>query len=41
MNSKTTSRLQRLGQFLADYIPTAVIVGLIALYYIQLSHMGQ
>ena len=23
-----------------DHIPTAIIMGLIALYYIQLSHMG-
>ena len=41
MEQTFSSKMRRLGQLAADYIPTAVIFALIALYYIQLSHMGQ
>lgn len=30
----------RLGKKIALYIPAAIVFALIALYYIQLSHMG-
>ena len=33
-------RAVRLGKKIALYIPAAVVFALIALYYIQLSHMG-
>ena len=32
-------KLRKLGCVLADRIPLVVILGLVALYYIQLSHM--
>lgn len=34
------TKMQKIGQILADRIPTVIIVALITLYYIQLSHMG-
>jgi hypothetical protein len=37
---RTKERFAAVRSWLADKIPTAVIVALIALYYIQLSHMG-
>lgn len=32
-------KLRKIGGFLADRVPLVIILGLIALYYIQLSHM--
>ena len=37
---ETRARLAAVRSWLADRIPTVIIIGLIALYYIQLSHMG-
>lgn len=37
-SSKLTAGIRR---FLSDRLPTVIIVGLIALYYIQLSQMVQ
>ncbi len=33
-------KLKKIGVKLLAAIPTAAIIGLIALYYVQLSHMG-
>lgn len=40
MEKTVRGRARKAGQFLADRLPAVVIFGLIALYYIQLSHMG-
>lgn len=32
-------KLREIGSYLADRLPLVIILGLIALYYIQLSHM--
>lgn len=34
-----SEKLRKIGGFVADRLPTVIIVGLIALYYIQLSNM--
>lgn len=40
MNSRLRKRLFPVGRFICDRIPTVIILGLIALYYVQLSRMG-
>ncbi len=40
MNARIKNRLIPVGRFICDRIPTVIILGLIALYYVQLSHMG-
>lgn len=40
MNGRLKKRLFPVGCFICDRIPTVIILGLIALYYVQLSRMG-
>ena len=35
-----TSKLKSALSWIVNYLPTAAVVGLIALYYVQLSHLG-
>lgn len=35
----TTSKFKKVGRKILNCIPAAIILGLIALYYIQLSHV--
>ena len=40
MSDRLRERLFPFGRFLCDRLPTVIILGLIALYYVQLSRMG-
>lgn len=41
MDTTFRTKLGNIGRVLADRIPLVMIIGLIALYYIQLSNMVQ
>lgn len=40
MKNTLRAKMHKIGQILADRLPVVGIIGLIMLYYIQLSHMA-
>ncbi len=34
------AKIKKVGRKILTYVPAAIIIGLIVLYYVQLSHVG-